>query len=1076
MLLESVCNWLGWPDPNTVLDPKGEGAAVRAAAVRQRIAEPLKRKYPGVVVESGILTPEPNGAGTAHPLAIVCQFPSGAAPEVLQEAHRLAWNFSGTALLITLEPHQMMVWSCYQDPNQPDNMRLVDGLSNSDEPTTHQLRQRQIRELLHWTSLITGEFLRKRPDHFRMEGRADKLLLKNLRHVRQTLRNAGLDPDVCHDLLARVIFTQFLFHRKDSAGNSFFSKTLLGKRCEGSLKRVHADLASILQDKEETYALFRWLDERFNGDLFPGKEDQTIADREAAWEAEEKAVQPEHLQQLADLVSGTIDTTDQQLLLWPQYSFDTIPLEFISSVYEEFLNEDRYANKAYYTPSHLVDYVLDAVLPWDGEEWNLRILDPSCGSGIFLVKAFQRLIHRWRKESRRDPLVRDLKPLLANHIYGVDYNRDAVRVACFSLYLAMADAIDPKHYVTREKVFPRLRGTRLIAKDFFDESTQGFRTTEDAGFFDLVIGNAPWGDGSAKDTSDIEPREPRDESKNRKKKKGKKQKPITKAEAWAMRHQWPIANHDIGPLFIAKGLQLVNETGRVAMVQPAPPWLYQRANPAVDLRKKLFESFTIDEITNLSAVRREIFSDVIGPACVLVVGRGESAANASFYYFTPKPSSDSAEFVGESTEVRIDPRDVSQVTYTEAANDPLIWSVLALGGQRDLQLIRRFQRQSTLQKLKVEGQVLTRLGVIPGDRQRSLADLEKKPYLEAPQFPADVFLTLDAEGVPSWQEPRVHSKDSTDFEAFKNPQLLVKQSYTIEAGRFRAALVRSPHPEWGVICKKTYLSVRDLSPDRRYIRAACLAYNSVIATYFLFLTSSRLGHYIPEPLTKELVSVPIPNDCPDISSLTSFAQLDDAARQAFRLTDADWTIIDDLIHVVLPDVLRKTPGPGRKPTTRKAEAENGEFVDEPELSAYCQTFTRVLKATFGKQQDVAFTIYQEPDEQRVSVRMVTLHLNWAGRAPLTTEAIAADGLLDKLSLFHRDVLSHKVRSANGAGVGFQRVAYFFHAHQEKQIRVQNLTIVKPDEYRYWTRSQAMRDADELAASIMKAAGRKGAAR
>ena len=156
--------------------------------------------------------------------------------------------------------------------------------------------------------------------------------------------------------------------------------------------------------------------------------------------------------------------------LWKHYSFDTIPLEFISSVYEEFLTaEERGNDKAYYTPSHLVDYVLDAVLPWNSEDWNVRILDPCCGSGIFLVKAFQRLIHRWRLKNRRDPLVTDLRPILENNLIGVDKNPEAVRVACFSLYLAMADAIEPKHYVTREniKVFPRLRGTRLIHRDFF---------------------------------------------------------------------------------------------------------------------------------------------------------------------------------------------------------------------------------------------------------------------------------------------------------------------------------------------------------------------------------------------------------------------------------------------------------------------------------------------------------------------------------------------------------------------------------------------------------------------------------
>jgi len=138
--------------------------------------------------------------------------------------------------------------------------------------------------------------------------------------------------------------------------------------------------------------------------------------------------------------------------------------------------------------------------------------------------------------------------------------------------------------------------------------------------------------------------------------------------------------------------------------------------------------------------------------------------------------------------------------------------------------------------------------------------------------------------------------------------------------------------------------------------------------------------------------------------------------------------------------------------------------------------TRVLKNTFGRDKAVAATIYQEPDAVRLPVRMVTIHLDWAGREPLTIEPIAAESLLDELASFHRDVLAKKVRSATGLGLGFQRVAFFFHAHRAEQGRVRNLTIIKPDEYRYWTRSQAMRDADELAAAIMQAAGGKGSGR
>ena len=80
------------------------------------------------------------------------------------------------------------------------------------------------------------------------------------------------------------------------------------------------------------------------------------------------------------------------------------------------------------------------------------------------------------------------------------------------------------------------------------------------------------------------------------------------------------------------------------------------------------------------------------------------------------------------------------------------------------------------------------------------------------------------------------------------------------------------------------------------------------------------------------------------------------------------------------------------------------------------------------------------------------------------------GLLDKLAEFHAAQLKQKSRDATGSGLGFQRVAYFFHASRENGQRVMNLTIVKPDEHRYWTRSMAMRDADQLASAIVKAAG------
>lgn len=1059
MLLERAHQWLGWPQPERILDPPGEGARAYSAFAKRKIEETLKRTFPSLVVETGILVLDPYSAETSAPLAVICQFPRGASSPQLDEAHRLAWNFSRTSLLVTLEPHQLIAWSCYRDPRQPENLRRVCELPTAEDfLPSGTPEQENVRSLLHWVSLITGNIRRQRPDHFPAEGRADALLLKNLRDVRSRLLKMDLDKPSCHDLLARIIFTQFLFHRKDGEGNAFFSSGLLARRCGGVLREVHTGLSSILRDHRETYALFRWLDERFNGDLFPGRDASTELEREEAWKAEREAVKPQHLELLADLVSGTLDTSDQQLLLWPKYSFDTIPLEFVSSVYEEFLNEDRDKNKAYYTPSHLVDYLLDAVLPWDGDEWDLRILDPACGSGIFLVKAFQRLIYRWRRAHGREPLVRDLKPILANNIIGVDINPEAVRVAAFSLYLAMVDAIEPKHYVTREKVFPRLRGTRLLAEDFFDEAIPGFRSVGDRGVFDIVIGNAPWGDNSVKKTS-------RPGSLTDSARKHKRDEEITKAEEWASLHGWPVVNNDIGPLFLSKGLCLVRDKGRVALVQPAGPWLYHRGEPAMRLRKQFFQTYAVGEVTNLAAIRRELFAGVIGPACILIAGNEKPAGEAVLFYYSPKPK----KTAGVSKDFSIEPQDVSRISHREAAEDPWVWSVLALGGRRDVNLIRKLREMPNLEKLESEGRIVSRAGVIPGQREKELPKLRGTHYFEAPRFPDDVFLELDAGQVPIWNDPRTSGKDSTNFEAFKNPQLLIKQTFSVEAGRFRAALVRSDDPIWGVICKKTYLSVRDCGLNAEQIETACIVYNSFLAVYFLALTSSRLAHYITEILSDELMKVPLPKSKIRLSGVASFEDVDELTRRSFGLSQAEWTLVEDLLEVTFPDALRKAPGRGRQHTTRCVERD----APEPELTAYVRTFSRVLKSTFGDSKEVAATIFQEPDANRLPVRVLTLHFDLADGDPVVVQPMESKGLLDKLTDFHSMALRRTGQPASCGGLGFRRVAFFLHSDRVSGQCRRSLTIIKPDEVRYWTRSLAMRDADELSAAILKAADLRG---
>ncbi|MFH0981291.1 MAG: SAM-dependent DNA methyltransferase, partial [Planctomycetota bacterium] len=270
-------------------------------------------------------------------------------------------------------------WSCCEPP-QPAN--LLDPVAAEIADARIDLQQDpaladQAAQSLGWLDLVSGAFYRRHEKRFRRDGCADQLLLENLRVVRGKLTGQELDIDTTHDLLARLIFIQFLFDRTDSAGKPALGPPELGRlRKEGVLSAEYTDLADILQNYDDAYRLFRWLNGIFNGDLFPGK-GATEQQREAEWQAEMKWVKPQHLETLAQFVSGRMEMRRGQLSLWREYSFDTIPLEFISSIYEEFVSKSGGGTGAHYTPAHIVDFMLDRVLPWDGNEWDLKVLDPA---------------------------------------------------------------------------------------------------------------------------------------------------------------------------------------------------------------------------------------------------------------------------------------------------------------------------------------------------------------------------------------------------------------------------------------------------------------------------------------------------------------------------------------------------------------------------------------------------------------------------------------------------------------------------------------------------------------------------
>ncbi|MFA6546763.1 MAG: hypothetical protein WCS99_20265, partial [Limisphaerales bacterium] len=170
MLYDDIHSWLGWPSPEQAFTPEGAGAKVYAEFANKKLVGALRQSHPEVKIRVGLIAADPNSDSTEAPLALVCEFPRAASDGVLDLVHRLAWNLSRTALLITLEPHRLIAWSCHQDPTKGDQRRVCELPEVAGFKPTGSLEQRRVRDLLHWVNLITNRAQTEQPKKFPADG------------------------------------------------------------------------------------------------------------------------------------------------------------------------------------------------------------------------------------------------------------------------------------------------------------------------------------------------------------------------------------------------------------------------------------------------------------------------------------------------------------------------------------------------------------------------------------------------------------------------------------------------------------------------------------------------------------------------------------------------------------------------------------------------------------------------------------------------------------------------------------------------------------------------------------------
>jgi type I restriction-modification system DNA methylase subunit len=245
-------------------------------------------------------------------------------------------------------------------------------------------------------------------------------------------------------------------------------------------------------------------------------------------------------------------------LYYPEcpYEFSVLPVEILGSVYEQFLGkiiritpahhakieekpEVKKAGGVYYTPQYIVDYIIKNTIgkliegKTPAEISSMKVVDPACGSGSFLIGAFQYLLDYHKnyysnrgkpsKGNKANPLTpegqlstAEKKRILLNNIYGVDIDSNAVEVTKLSLLLKCMEgeteaSINQQFKLFNERILPTLddnikSGNSLISTDYYDTQLDfgeekkikpfnwkySFPDVFKQGGFDVVVGNPPY--------------------------------------------------------------------------------------------------------------------------------------------------------------------------------------------------------------------------------------------------------------------------------------------------------------------------------------------------------------------------------------------------------------------------------------------------------------------------------------------------------------------------------------------------------------------------------------------------------
>lgn len=992
--------------------------------------------------------------GAATPVVVVCEAPN---EQIADTLHRMVWNQGAAPFLLVGTPEGVRLYSGFE--YHPSTKRAQQSGVLEACVAFHEAADRLAA--LRAENIDSGAVWARLGAKLKPKARVSERLLAELKKLGAHLRGS-LSAETAHALIGRFIYLRYLHERG----------LLSDARVQGwGLDPTELFGQSITW--ESFQALVAGVDRWLNGSIFPVPKDAVVTDAQ--------------VQLVAGVLRG--DKVDGQLHLdFRAYAFSHIPVALLSSIYEQFVDDEGRSEDqgAYYTPLPLVQFVLAELHALRPLRPGMRVLDPACGSGAFLVATYQLLVELHRHERGREPSAVELRELLTTSIFGVDQDAGACRVTELSLALALLDQL-PDDALAPETGFqlPTLHKKNVLVGDFFDDALS---LAADRTGFDWIIGNPPWAKAKAGVVGHRRALQWMNTKAN------KEEHPTCGgqlAQAFAWRASALLRRPDSTP-----GAEGGVSGGMAALIVPAMTLLESQG----DFRAAFFTRLDVHVVANLTNLREVLFGGRARAtaAALFFAPPAERASPDDVVVYSPlllnQEGSHSADGGGrvETWKLTVDQSEVRVLSRADAAGDALPWKTSMWGSHRDLRLLRMVARR------------FPSLERFAGGKHRPAQGLELRPEPDKEVDPPNEGIAKPTLEVDPLEE--VVGKLELDVDKLKGvshihhlpsfalTHVAAERGFVREGRSSPVQVCRPPHvivsaarnfavySDTFIVVPPRQIGIPGEPGDEDLLRALALYLGSSFVRYHQFMMAPQSEQRQVSTL-QNLKDLPIPLDPQDPASLKPWvtlheravalcerrwevrtsvlkhptnaaqalvAELETLAREVDELTYATlklrpserW-LVEDFIQIKRPALL-----------DGKVGEEAAGRPEEADLRAYAEALRDTLDQWLdrGERFRHQVTVLTEARAGAVQIGFMIQDRPHA--------VVLADASGEEAKALRS--VREEIRAKHGQWLYFNRNLF--------QYMAERVFIHKPMQRFWWTRSRALADADRIIADMIAAGG------